>query len=290
MRAARTRPVALVASLLCAGAGCSADRLYPSVKARPSIEIEAGTPPRAGRPIAMHFSWVVDPDFKPPARPHRVFVHFLLADGQLAFTDDHEPEPAVGRWKPGGVYEYTRTVVLPDRVRRLGVRVGLFSARFPYKARVLARDTRKPGFPTLAEFQVAENPDQAEEAVHLGRGFLPWVQDGRAMARSTSWTGRSATFAFLRRPEGTTLLLQGYTERARFSSDPTLTLRVGDLEVRQLIRDDNRRVVRLDIPGDGSTAIAEGTLAMDASFTAEGRTLAYCVERFRAISSSATGR
>jgi hypothetical protein len=280
----------IAASLLCAGAGCSPDRLYPGVKARPSVEIDARTPPRAGRPIVMRYTWAVDSGFQPPALPHRVFVHFRLPGGQLGFTDDHEPEPAVALWKPGLVYRYERTVILPDRARRLSVRVGMFCARFPYKARVMATAEGELGFPTLAELEIAENPDQPEEAVSGRSGFYPWQQDGRAVARSMRWVGPSATFAFLQRPEGTTLFLQGYTDRARFPSDPTLTLRVGDREVRALICNDDRRVLRLDLPGNGSEAIAEGTLEMDASFQVGGEILAYCVERFRAISSSAAGR
>ncbi len=289
MKAARTTRLAFGAALFCAVAGCSTNVLYPAVRVRPSIEIDPGTAPQAGRPLLMHYTWRVASDFELPAGACGAFVHFLLPDGRLAFTDDHEPEPPLRLWKPGLVYPYARTVILPDRVRRLRVRAGLTSARFPFKARVIQLGTREPGFPALAELQIAENPDQAEEAVHAGRGFLPWVQDGRAVARSASWAGPRASFTFLQRPEGTTLFLQGYTERARFRSDPTLTLRVGPLQVGQIIRNDNRRVLRLEIPGNGSASLAEGTLETDASFAVDGHALAFRVERFRAVSRSATG-
>jgi hypothetical protein len=140
-----------------------------------------------------------------------------------------------------------------------------------------------PGFALPASLRAT---DSLEEAVGGGAGFFPWEQDGRAIARSMRWTGPNARFAFLQRPEWTTLFLQGYTERARFSSDPTLTLRVGDLEAEEVIRSDDRRVLRLDIPGNGTAAIAEGSLEMDSSFQDRGQAFAFCVERFRAVSLS----
>ena len=47
-----------------------------------------------------------------------MFVHFLDADRELMWTDDHEPPTPVRQWKPGATIEYTRTMFIPKFPRR----------------------------------------------------------------------------------------------------------------------------------------------------------------------------
>ena len=44
---------------------------------------------------------------------YRVMVHFVDADGDLMWTDDHDPPIPTSQWKPGQTIEYTRTMFLP---------------------------------------------------------------------------------------------------------------------------------------------------------------------------------
>jgi len=268
--------------LVFASASCGRGGLYPVLRASPSVAIEPLSP-LAGRPLVLRYRWGVDPAFTPPTVPLRAFVHFLLPDGRLAFTDDHEPAPPVALWQPGATYSYSRTVVLPDRLQGLKVRVGFFSNKFPYKVRVLDPKSRRPSFPDVAEFAIADNPGLDEEAVAGGSGFQPWEQDGQALARVSRWMGSKASFTFLQRPEGVALFVQGYTERGRFQRDPLLALRVGEHEQTQLISNADRLVMRLEVPGDGTARLVQGSVDMDQTFTDGGRELAFCVERFRSV-------
>lgn len=263
--------------------GCGPDALYPVVRATPSVTILPPGPVKAGRLVTMRYSWRVDEQFKPPPSGHRVFVHFLGPDKRLAFTDDHNPSPPIAEWRAGAIYAYERTVILPDDLSELIVRVGLFSAGFPYKARVLDSVHAKPGFPIVGSIRIAENLGRIEEGVAGETGFYSWNQDARATARSWRWTRNRATFVFLQRPEGVALLLQGYTERERLSKDPTLSLRVGSVEAKRVLTNRDRVVIRLDISGDAKPAIRQGSLEMDDSFLDFGRELAFCVELFRAV-------
>ena len=43
----------------------------------------------------------------------RLFVHFLDADDELMWTDDHEPPTPTTEWKAGQTVEYTRTMFVP---------------------------------------------------------------------------------------------------------------------------------------------------------------------------------
>jgi len=44
---------------------------------------------------------------------YRVFVHFLDADGELMFSDDHAPPTPTMSWRPGQVITYERRTIVP---------------------------------------------------------------------------------------------------------------------------------------------------------------------------------
>jgi hypothetical protein len=263
-------------------AGCGSRWLYPTVRATPTVVIAETDSAMAGRAVTMRYSWQVDPQFKAPAQPYRVFVHFLGEDDKLAFTDDHETPIAMSQWQPGARYEYVRTVVLPDRAQTFKIRAGLFSAAFPYKATV-SDGQGGEDFPTVTTIHVRGNDTLAEESVAGGEGFDRWEIDGRATSRQSRWVGRRGKFLFLQRPEGSTLLLQGFTMRSRLPGQAKITVRVGSLEVTQGLANDDRLVLQLDVPGDGTTKLVEGQIEADQSFLDRGREVAFCVERFRSI-------
>src|SRR5512145_2966951 len=105
----RTMPhlVAIVlASLACA---CSSADDNAAPVATPSVTL-ATKSAAIGSPIEMRYRFAVAPDAPPFTGDYWVFVHFLDTDGELMWTDDHEPPTPVRQWKPGGSVEYTRTM------------------------------------------------------------------------------------------------------------------------------------------------------------------------------------
>lgn len=60
---------------------------------------------------------------------YRVMAHFLDADEELMWTDDHEPPVPTSAWAPGQVVEYTRTMFIPlyPYNGTATVRMGLYS-------------------------------------------------------------------------------------------------------------------------------------------------------------------
>ena len=60
---------------------------------------------------------------------YRVIVHFLDADEELMWTDDHNPAMPTTQWKPGQTVEYTRTMFVPvyPYIGTATVRMGLYS-------------------------------------------------------------------------------------------------------------------------------------------------------------------
>ena len=51
-----------------------------------------------------------------------MFVHFLDADNERLWTDDHDSPIPTTQWKPGQIIEYTKTMFVPDRTRTRGRR------------------------------------------------------------------------------------------------------------------------------------------------------------------------
>jgi hypothetical protein len=90
-----------------------------------------------GSPLDMTYTWVVAPNAPSLSGDVWVFVHFLDADGERMWTDDHQPPTPVSEWKPGSIIRYTRTTFVPrySYVGHSDVAVGLYSRdsgeRFP---------------------------------------------------------------------------------------------------------------------------------------------------------------
>ena len=70
-----------------------------------------------GSPVEVTYRFTVASDAGPLGN-RKVFVHFVDADGEQMWTDDHDPPTPTSAWKPGQTVEYT-----PHRVRaRLSLR------------------------------------------------------------------------------------------------------------------------------------------------------------------------
>ena len=95
--------------------------------ATPSLAMEAAA--AIGSPVDLTYRFVVADDAPPFPEDYRVFVHFLDADGELMWTDDHDPPTPTAEWTPGLAVEYTRTFFIPrfPYVGDTRVEMGLFS-------------------------------------------------------------------------------------------------------------------------------------------------------------------
>ena len=69
-----------------------------------------------GSPVEVTYKFTVAPN-APALGQRRVFVHFLDADDELMWTDDHDPPTPTVEWKPGQTVEYTRSMFVPKRLR-----------------------------------------------------------------------------------------------------------------------------------------------------------------------------
>src|SRR5437667_574430 len=80
--------------------------------ATPSVTLARGDA-AIGTPIDMTYRFVVSPNAPAFTEDDVVFVHFLDTDGELMWTDDHQPPVPTTQWAPGQTIEYTRTMFVP---------------------------------------------------------------------------------------------------------------------------------------------------------------------------------
>lgn len=107
--------------------GCGSLDTGPTVAA-PTVGLDRVLVPLGG-PIEMRYQFAASSGITALTEPYRVFVHFLDADGDLMFTDDHDPPVATTDWQPGETVTYTRVMPIPNYpyVGAASIALGLYS-------------------------------------------------------------------------------------------------------------------------------------------------------------------
>jgi len=93
-------------------AGCGRTQEAETPVATATVTLARGDA-AIGMPIEMKYRFVVGPNAPKLPDDATVFVHFLDSDGELMWTDDHQPAVPVRQWKPGQTIEYSRTMFVP---------------------------------------------------------------------------------------------------------------------------------------------------------------------------------
>lgn len=80
-----------------------------SVAITPSFEVNKYRA-SVGSPLELVYRFEMAAEGNPIFADYKVFVHFVDAEGELLFTDDHEPSPPSSAWELGSTIEYARTI------------------------------------------------------------------------------------------------------------------------------------------------------------------------------------
>lgn len=189
------RALISVPTVLCAlvAAACGGTTEDASPVATPSVTLSKERA-ALGSPIEAKFRFAVAPDAQ-ISGDYRVLLHFLDADGELMWTDDHDPPVPTSTWKPGQVVEYTRTLFIPiyPYVGKAAVHVGLYSPQDQSRL-VLAGTTEG-----LREYELAT----LELLPHSENVFLLFKEGWHPAETATDnsvvawqWTKKVATLTF----------------------------------------------------------------------------------------------
>ena len=110
--------------------GCGRTQYAETAVVTPTVTL-ARSVAAIGMPLEMKYRFVVAPNAPAFTEDNTVFVHFLDRDGELMWTDDHQPPVPTRQWKPGQTIEYSRTMFVPKfpYSGEASIIVGLYSPR-----------------------------------------------------------------------------------------------------------------------------------------------------------------
>jgi len=148
-----------------------------------------------GMPIEMKYRFVIAPNAPTIAEDDTVFVHFLDTDGELMWTDDHQPPVPTSQWKPGQTIEYPRTMFVPKFPYSgdTSVVVGIYSPKSGTRI-PLAGMTRGQREYEVAKFNLHPQTDNLYVVFKDG-----WHQTEVAEEQTGvewQWSKKTATLAF----------------------------------------------------------------------------------------------
>lgn len=158
----------------------------------------------------------------------RVFVHFLDADDELMWTDDHDPPTPTAEWQAGQTVEYTRTMFVPSYpyVGAAKVVAGLYSPDTNERLRLSNVDRGDRSY-KVVDFELL--PQTENIFVIFKDGWHPAevVSDG-AGRTEWQWTKKDATLAFRNPKRDVMLYLQADNPATGPNAAQQLTIAVGD--------------------------------------------------------------
>ena len=148
----------------------------------------------AGSPIQVHYRLEAAAGAAIPAGEHLVFVHWVDANGELLWTDDHVPPVPLAQWRAGMPVEYDRTMFVP-RISVSGpvqMLVGMYAPatgqRLP-----LAGEARGPRSYPVATLEI--RPDPSSVFVAFGEGWHN-PETGQTLGREWRWSRGAGLLAF----------------------------------------------------------------------------------------------
>ena len=160
-----------------------------------------------GSPVEVTYKFTVAPD-APSLGQRRVFAHFLDADDELMWTDDHDPPTPSAEWKPGQTIEYTRSMFIPSYpyVGAAKIVAGVYSPGTNERLKLSNEDRGDRSY-KMVDFELLPQTENIfviykdgwhpAEVITEGAGRTEW-----------QWTKKEATVAFRNPKRDVVLVLQ----------------------------------------------------------------------------------
>ena len=235
--------VCLAILLACAlsAASCRRQEPEPPGVATPSFSVKQTRVPLGSR-VEVTDKFVVAKDAPKINENFRVFVHFLDADNELMWTDDHDPSVPTTQWQPGQTIEYTKTMFVPIYPYQGATKVlmGLYS---------LKSDSRLPltgtphGRRSYAVGQLELLPRTASIFVMFKDGWHPAETPPDNPAVEWQWTRKEATLA-VRNPKKDVTLYLHLDQPGVFPEPQQVTVTLGDQVIDSFTIDPKKELIR----------------------------------------------
>lgn len=221
--------VCVLVALAAVMAGCSkAQDTTPAVAA---MQVTLSRPKVAlGSPVEVTYKFTVAQN-APNLGNRRVFVHFLDADEELMWTDDHDPPTPTSQWKPGQTVEYTRTMFIPSYpyVGAAKIVAGMYTPGNNERVK-LSNDDRGDRSYKVADFELL--PQTENIFVIFKDGWHPAEVITEGSGRTEwQWTKKEAVVAFRNPKRDVTLVLQADNPASASNAAQQVSVQIGDQAV-----------------------------------------------------------
>jgi hypothetical protein len=216
-------PLTLAAALLVA-CGRPPDTAPPV--ATPAVVLSRASA-AVGAPMEMTYRFVVAPDAPAFAEDYWVFVHFLDSDGELMWTDDHQPPVPTRQWTKGQTVEYTRTMFVPKfpYVGPTTVELGIFSKASEQRL-PLAGTTRGQRSYQVATFDLHLQSDNV--FVVFKDGWHPTEVADNTVGTEWQWSRQSGSWNFRNPKRDIVFYLQADQPVSALPAPQSVELKIGD--------------------------------------------------------------
>lgn len=176
-----------------AAAGCSKKHANEPPVATPSLTLSRPQP-ALGSPLEITYAFAVAPGAR-IGEDYWVMVHFVDADGEQMWTDDHRPPTPTSQWKPGQTITYTRTMFVPvfPYVGPATIEVGLYSPTSKDRVPLVGEDSGQRSY-RVASLDLRPQSDSV--FLVYKDGWHPAEVAGDNSAVAWQWTKGDATLTF----------------------------------------------------------------------------------------------
>ena len=237
--------------------------------ATPTVAL-ARTEAALGTPLEMKYRFAVAQNAPAFDEDYWVFVHFVDADGELMWTDDHQPATPTRQWKPGATIEYERTLFVPKfpYTGQTIVEIGLFSPRSGQRLPLNA-DTEGQRSYVVASFNLRHQDEN--RFVVFRDGWHPTEVADDEAATEWQWSKKEATLTF-RNPKRDVVFYLQLDRPGPPAAQPTnVQIRIGGAVVDSFTVASDRPEVRkfpINAAQLGDADVVQMTISVDRTFVA----------------------
>jgi hypothetical protein len=238
------RRLACVAvAVLCATgmAACRRKQPEPPPVATPSFAVNQTRVP-LGSPVEVTYKFTVAPDALPIKENYRVFVHFLDADKERMWTDDHDLPVPTTQWKPGQVIQYTKTMFVPvyPYMGATTVLMGLYSQASNSRLPLAGENNGQRAY-TVGKIELL--PQTESVFVMFKEGWHPAETPPDNAAVEWQWTKKEATLS-VRNPRKDVVLYLHLDQPGVFAEPQHVTVTIGDQTIDSFTINPKEELIR----------------------------------------------
>jgi hypothetical protein len=221
-----------------------------------------------GSPLEVTYKFTVAPGTTFD-RDYRAFVHFVNAEDEQMWTDDHDPPRPTRTWKAGETVEYTRTVFVPSYPYngRASIVLGLYDPKTNIRLTLGAKDRGLKAY-EVAGFELVPQGENVF-LIYKDETWHP-AEDARENGSvSWRWSRKAGVIAFRNPKRDATFYLQldGRPDLQPVKPQ-TVTVSIGGQEIDRFVLADKEMVLRkVAIPAAAFGAADTVELSIDAGST-----------------------